>query len=100
MSACNPPYNPSGDISGLDPSVRDYEPHEALDGGEEGLDFYRIIADKWKGALRLGGRLLFEVGMGQSAAVEAILAQNGYEDIRSCQDTQGIWRVVSGTLNK
>ncbi len=98
--ACNPPYIPTGDIEGLDASVKDYEPLEALDGGEDGLEFYRLVAAKWKGAIRLGGKLLFEVGMGQSTAVEAILAQNGYEDIRSCQDTQGIWRVVSGTLNK
>ncbi len=98
--ACNPPYIPTGDIEGLDPSVKDYEPLEALDGGEDGLEFYRLVAAKWKGAIRLGGRLLFEVGMGQSGAVEAILAENGYEEIRTCQDTQGIWRVVSGTLNK
>ena len=62
----NPPYIPSGDIAGLDGSVRDYEPHMALDGGEDGLDFYRAIAAKWKPALRLGGSLLFEVGIGQA----------------------------------
>lgn len=98
--ACNPPYIPSAEIDTLDTSVKDYEPHEALDGGEDGLDFYRAIASKWKGALRLGGKLLFEVGMGQSAAVERIMGENGFEDIRSFQDTQGIWRVVSGTINE
>ena len=51
----NPPYIPTGDIPGLDPSVRDYEPLIALDGGADGLDFYRFIASKWKNALRLGG---------------------------------------------
>lgn len=94
---CNPPYIPSGDIAGLDASVRDYEPRMALDGGEDGLDYYRAIAPKWKAALRLGGALLFEVGLGQAPAVEDILAQNGYQDIQSAQDTQGIWRVVEGT---
>lgn len=94
---CNPPYIPSGDIAGLDASVRDYEPRMALDGGEDGLDYYRAIAPKWKAALRLGGALLFEVGIGQAPAVEEILAQNGYQDIQSAQDTQGIWRVVEGT---
>ena len=94
---CNPPYIPSGDIAGLDASVRDYEPRMALDGGEHGLDYYRAIAPKWKAALRLGGALLFEVGLGQAPAVEDILAQNGYQDIQSAQDTQGIWRVVEGT---
>ncbi len=98
--ACNPPYIPSAEIRTLDPSVKDYEPREALDGGEDGLDFYRAVASKWKGALRLGGRLLFEVGMGQSGDVELILGQNGFEDICSVRDTQGIWRVVSGTINE
>ena len=97
VSVCNPPYIPSGDIAGLDASVRDYEPRMALDGGEDGLDYYRAIAPKWKAALRLGGALLFEVGIGQAPAVEEILAQNGYQDIQSAQDTQGIWRVVEGT---
>ncbi|MCI5704289.1 peptide chain release factor N(5)-glutamine methyltransferase [Candidatus Pseudoscillospira sp. SGI.172] len=97
---CNPPYIPSGEIAGLDASVRDYEPHQALDGGDDGLDFYRAVASKWKGALRLGGTLLFEVGMGQAPDVERILGKNGYEDVRSFQDTQEIWRVVAGTINE
>ena len=63
--ACNPPYIPTGDIAGLDVSVRDYEPRSALDGGADGLDFYRAIAARWGAALRLGGALLFEVGIGQ-----------------------------------
>ncbi len=96
---CNPPYIPSGDIPGLDVSVKDYEPHMALDGGEDGLDFYRIIAAKWKTALRLDGTLFFEVGMGQAPDVENILTENGYEDIRTTADTQGIWRVVEGTVH-
>ncbi|MDD5938081.1 MAG: peptide chain release factor N(5)-glutamine methyltransferase [Clostridiales bacterium] len=98
--ACNPPYIPTAEIETLDGSVKDYEPHEALDGGTDGLDFYRAVASKWKGALRLGGRLLFEVGQGQASDVERILGQNGFQDIESCQDTQGIWRVVSGTINE
>ena len=96
---CNPPYIPSGDIPGLDVSVKDYEPHIALDGGEDGLDFYRAVAEKWKSALRLGGTLIFEVGLGQAAAVEDILEKNGYEDIRTLPDTQNILRVVEGTVN-
>ncbi len=96
---CNPPYIPSGDIGSLDVSVRDYEPHMALDGGADGLDYYRAIAAKWKPALRLGGTLIFEVGIGQAAGVEEILAQNGYEDIKSLPDTQNILRVVEGTIN-
>ena len=96
---CNPPYIPSGDISGLDMSVRDYEPRMALDGGADGLDFYRAVAARWKSALRLGGDLIFEVGLGQAEAVEGILTENGYEDIKIFPDTQGILRVVEGTIN-
>lgn len=95
----NPPYIPHGDIPGLDHSVKDYEPHLALDGGEDGLDFYRFIASKWKNAIRLGGTLIFEVGIGQAPDVENILAQNGFEQIQTTADTQGIWRVVEGTIN-
>ena len=97
---CNPPYIPSGDIAGLDVSVRDYEPLMALDGGPDGLDFYRFIAAKWKSAIRLGGSLLFEVGVGQAQDVEEILSQNGFEQIQTTADTQGIWRVVEGTINQ
>ena len=95
----NPPYIPTADIQTLEHSVKDYEPHMALDGGEDGLDFYRFIAAKWKTALRLGGTLIFEVGVGQAPAVEEILALNGYEDIKTTIDTGEIWRVVEGTIN-
>lgn len=98
--ACNPPYIPTADILTLDPSVKNYEPREALDGGGDGLDFYRTVCSKWKGALRLGGSLIFEVGAGQASDVEALLSQNGFEDIQSVQDTQGIWRVVSGIITE
>ena len=95
----NPPYIPTAAIEGLDHSVKDFEPLMALDGGEDGLDFYRFIAAKWKTALRLGGTLIFEVGIGQAPAVEEILAMNGYEDIKTTIDTGEIWRVVEGTIN-
>jgi len=97
--ACNPPYIPTGDIEGLDVSVRDYEPRMALDGGNDGLEFYRHIASKWKNAIRLGGALIFEVGAGQASEVERIMAENGFENIQTTADTQGIWRVVEGTIN-
>ncbi len=97
--ACNPPYIPTADILTLDHSVKDYEPREALDGGDDGLDFYRAVCSKWKGALRLGGKLIFEVGFGQAEAVSNLLADNGFEDIETFLDTQGIQRVVSGVVN-
>ena len=97
--ACNPPYIPHGDLANLDVSVRDYEPWGALDGGEDGLDFYRAVSARWGTALRLGGTLIFEVGIGQAPDVEQIMAQNGFENSVTHQDTRGIWRVVEGTAN-
>ncbi len=95
--ACNPPYIPTGDIAGLDATVRDYEPHLALDGGEDGLDFYRAITARWMNALRPGGTLLFEVGIRQAGDVEKLMAEAGFQNIASFQDTGGVWRVVEGS---
>ena len=97
---CNPPYIPTLEVGRLDPSVRDYEPRAALDGGEDGLKFYRAIAKKWKCALKPGGKLIFEVGYDQAPAVRGIMAQNGYQDIRSTMDPGMHWRVVEGSAEK
>ena len=94
----NPPYIPRADIAGLDASVREYEPHLALDGGEDGLDFYRAIAEKWKDALVPGGRLYFEVGIGQADEVLRIMRRQGFGDIQIVKDLNEIPRVVFGTL--
>lgn len=94
MMVCNPPYIRRGELASLDVSVRDYEPMLALDGGPDGLDFYRSIAARWRGVLRAGGWVLFEIGIGQAIAVEQILLENGFVNVSSLQDTQGIWRVV------
>ena len=98
--ACNPPYIPTGDLAGLDVSVRDYEPRSALDGGADGLDFYRAIVAGWGPALRLGGSLLFEVGVNQAVEVAVLMEQAGFEEVQLTQDTQGIPRVVEGILNR
>lgn len=95
---CNPPYIPTGDIGGLDVSVKDYEPHMALDGGADGLDFYRAVCRKWTAALRLGSRLYFEVGIGQADDVLRLLRAAGFGDITVVQDLNGIPRVVWGRL--
>ena len=71
--------------------------HVALDGGEDGLKFYRVIARKWKRALKGGGKLAFEVGYDQAPAVEYILAENGYTDIQTTMDPGMHWRVVEGS---
>lgn len=94
----NPPYIPRGDIDGLDGSVKDYEPRLALDGGEDGLDFYRSITEKWKDCLPVGGRLYFEVGIGQADEVLRIMRSQGFGDIQIVKDTHDIPRVVFGTL--
>ena len=96
----NPPYIPDGDIAGLDVSVRDFEPLTALKGGGDGLDFYRVISDKWRACLHPGSRLYFEVGIGQADDVLRIMRAQGFGDIEVVPDTAGIPRVVYGTLHE
>ena len=95
---CNPPYIPTGDIAGLDVSVRDFEPHDALDGGEDGLDFYRAVSSLWREALHTGGMLFFEVGIGQADDVLRIMRSFGFGDLEITPDPAGIPRVVQGVL--
>ncbi|MBR7146092.1 MAG: peptide chain release factor N(5)-glutamine methyltransferase [Oscillospiraceae bacterium] len=92
----NPPYIPRADIAGLDSSVRDHEPHLALDGGEDGLDFYRCICEKWRDALVPGGLLAFEVGIGQADDVLRIMRSNGFGEIEIIRDLHMIPRVIYG----
>lgn len=94
----NPPYIASGDMDGLQPEVRDYEPRLALDGGEDGLDVIRRLVPAAAALLRPGGWLILEVGAGQSGPVEALLANAGFDaaTIRTTDDLAGIPRVVSG----
>ena len=94
----NPPYIPSGDIPGLDASVRDYEPHMALDGGADGLDFYRAICAHWRSVLHPGSRLCFEVGIGQADDVLRLMRSVGFGDLEILPDPAGIPRVVLGDL--
>ena len=94
----NPPYIPTGDIAGLEVSVRDYEPHLALDGGTDGLDFYRSISRDWREALSPGGRLFFEVGIGQADPVLRLMRSQGFGDLQVIKDRNSIPRVVLGTL--
>lgn len=93
----NPPYIPSADIGTLDASVREHEPRLALDGGEDGLDFYRAICEKWRDALCESGMLFFEVGIGQADQVLRIMRSIGFGDIQIVKDLNNIPRVVYGT---
>lgn len=92
----NPPYIASAELMGLDGSVRDYEPLGALDGGEDGLDFYRAIIKYWTITLRPDARIMFEVGEGQADAVKKMLLNAGYVSVSSRFDTLGVERVVIG----
>lgn len=93
----NPPYIPRADIETLDSSVKDFEPYLALCGGEDGYDFYTAIIHHWKDALVTGGRLYFEVGIGQADAVLRMMRSEGFGDLEIVPDLHGIPRVVYGT---
>ena len=94
----NPPYIPTADIRNLDHSVRDFEPLSALDGGADGLDFYRNVASKWNVVLKENGLLMFECGAGQAESVRDIMQLNGFGHLETMNDTLEIERVVAGTL--
>lgn len=90
----NPPYVTTQEMETLDPSVRDFEPHLALDGGADGLDFYRAIIKNYSSALAPRSYLCFEFGMGQENAVCSLLMRGGYEILELKKDTAEITRAV------
>ena len=92
----NPPYIPSFELIELDCSVRDYEPMTALDGGEDGLDFYRAIIKYWTITMRPNGLMMFEVGEGQADEVKMMLLKAGFVSVEGRNDTLGFERVVIG----
>ena len=94
----NPPYVRSADMKKLDRSVRDFEPSWALDGGKDGLKFYKAIIKYWKSVLRPGGYLLFEVGEGQAESVKEMLLTGGFRSVSSKFDTLGVERVIIGKM--
>lgn len=99
MIVSNPPYIASREIMALDPSVRDYEPIWALDGGKDGLKFYKGIIKYWKSLLRPGGYLLFEVGEDQAEAVKDMILSAGFLGADTAKDTLGVERVVIGKMS-
>ncbi len=92
----NPPYIPKKDIEELMTEVKDFEPLQALDGGEDGLDFYRSIVKESREWLRKDGWLFFEIGYDQGEDLRQILAEQGFAEIRVIQDLAGLDRVVCG----
>lgn len=92
---CNPPYIPSAEIDNLSVEVRDHEPRTALDGGADGLDYYRIIADRASGHLRSGGVLALEIGHDQAGSVKRLLGKaRTYSGIHKIRDLAGLDRVI------
>lgn len=92
----NPPYIVSRVIPGLEREVSEYEPKMALDGGEDGLIFYRRIAKEAKAVLLPGARLYLEIGYDQGESVKDIFQKEGYEEVEVFPDLSGNPRVVRG----
>ena len=91
----NPPYIPTGDIPGLDPEVRDHDPHLALDGGPDGLQPYRDLAPEIARILRPEGVFAVEIGWDQGAAVKALFEAAGFTDVKVVKDLGDRDRVVT-----
>lgn len=96
----NPPYITDAEMAELPHSVRDYEPHLALCGGSDGLRFYRAIAKNYAAALKAGGFLCLEFGMGQGDAVCAILQENGFTILERSRDDNDRERAVLARYGK
>lgn len=99
LVVANPPYIPSAVIETLDPEVRDHDPRVALDGGEDGLDPYRVLAPEILRVLKPGGMFAVEIGYDQSAAVEALFRGAGAAGVRTIKDLGLRDRVVAGSKN-
>ena len=100
MIVSNPPYITTDEMKQLPNSVKDYEPHLALHGGDDGLDFYRAIAKNYQNALKPGGFLCFEFGMGQGDDVCRILEENSYTILERTRDYNDRERAVLAQIRK
>ncbi len=98
LITCNPPYIPTDELHHLQPEIG-FEPESALNGGKDGLDFYRLLCKVWVPRLRPGGRIVVEIGQGQDADVKALFAQAGLQQIAHRDDLSGIHRVIYGTAS-
>jgi release factor glutamine methyltransferase len=90
----NPPYIRSGDIQSLQPEIKDWEPFVALDGGVDGLDFYRKLIPSARHFLVKGGMIMLEVGAGQATVVADMMKGFGYNRIEIIRDLSGIERII------
>jgi len=94
----NPPYIKRSEIPNLQREVRSYEPIEALDGGEDGLDFYRIILSKSPEFLKDNGLLIMEIGIAQSEDILSLALKAHFSDIEFIEDYAGIRRIFIGRV--
>lgn len=92
----NPPYIEEEEIKKLMDDVKNYEPHTALNGGVDGLDFYRKIINQSEQVLKAHGILAFEIGYNQGDAVRSLMENNGFENIQVIKDFASLDRVVMG----
>ncbi len=97
LIASNPPYIKTDEIETLQTEVG-YEPKTSLDGGADGLDFYRAIARRWTPLLKSGGAMAFELGEGQAEYVGGLMADHGYINIKTAKDLGGTDRAIIGIL--
>ena len=95
----NPPYIASAEVEKLMPEVRDFEPENALDGGADGLDFYRKIAGQVKDYLNPGGYVYMEIGYDQGEAVSELMRNAGFTEVEVIKDLARNDRVVKGKGN-
>lgn len=95
----NPPYIRSNDIQDLQPEIKDWEPQDALDGGADGLDYYRLIIHAAKNYLNEGGYLMLELGINQADAVKRMAEDAGLKDITLIKDYAGIDRIFIAQNN-
>ena len=93
----NPPYLTREDLDRIEPELN-FEPSIALNGGREGLDFFKRIIFAAKRILKRKGFIFFEVGMEQAKSVSKLLKENGFESLEISKDDSGIERIVSGVL--
>lgn len=96
----NPPYVKKSDLSNLQPEVKDWEPLNALDGGNDGLDYYRIIIPEAKNYLKENGFIILELGISQAESIRKIAEIAGFKNIILIKDYLGIERILTLKLNK
>ena len=94
----NPPYIRTEDLDGLQREIKDHEPMDALDGGQDGLDFYRRIAAEARSYMCPGACLMTEIGADQAEAVSYLFGESGFADIEVCKDLNSFDRFLTAVI--